>query len=307
VGGALLVGYAVATSVWAQAAEPVPGEKTSTPVQGTALTHHAVSDHAAADAQALLQRLQSLYPATRFGSVQPTPWAGVFEVQMGATLAYADATGRHFLFGHLYDMQSQTDLTAQRKDVLSRVDVATLPLADAMTEVRGSGKRQLIIFSDPDCPFCRRLEADLQGLTDVTIHTFLMPLASLHPQARAKAVAVWCAPDRLAAWKALMLRGVDPGRDAELNPELNPGANPGANLVANSGTKPDPSSQPPAAACDHPVDRNVALADKLGIHGTPTLVAGDGRLIQGAQSLEQVSAWLYRSATAASAPSSTKP
>ena len=151
-------------------------------------------------------RLQALYPSTRFGAVNPTPWPGVFEVVMGANLAYVDHSGQYFLFGHLYDMKSQRDLSAERKDTLARIDFNALPLADAMKEVRGNGSRVLAIFSDPDCPYCRRLETELRGLDDVTIHTFLMPLASLHPAARGKAVSVWCATDSLATWQALMLR-----------------------------------------------------------------------------------------------------
>ena len=161
---------------------------------------------ASADASTLVERLQALYPSTRFGAIHPTAWPGVFEVAMGANLAYVDATGRYFLFGHLYDMRQQRDLTAERKDAMARIDFGSLPLADALTEVRGKGTRTLAIFSDPDCPYCRRLEAELRGLDDVTIHTFLLPRASLHPAARGKAVSVWCATDRLATWPALMLR-----------------------------------------------------------------------------------------------------
>ena len=132
----------------------------------------------------LIGRLQALYPSTRFGEIRPTPWPGVFEVAMGANLAYVDASGQYFLFGHLYDMKAQRDLTAERKDTLARIDFNALPLADAIKDVRGRGSRALAIFSDPDCPHCRRLEAELKSLSDVTIHTFLMPIASLHPQAR---------------------------------------------------------------------------------------------------------------------------
>jgi thiol:disulfide interchange protein DsbC len=221
----------------------------------------------AADTRALDERLRALYPATRFGPAQPTAWPGVYEVAMGANLAYVDATGRYFLFGHLYDMPAQRDLTAARKDALARVDFASLPLADAITEVRGKGTRRLAIFSDPDCPYCRRLEAELRGLDDVTVHTFLMPLAALHPAARAKAVAVWCARDRAAAWKALMLR----------------------------------DTPPPSADCPHPVDRNVALGERLGIQGTPTLVAGDGRTLAGMASRDQIELWLSRSSAGANA------
>ena len=211
------------------------------------------------------KRLQAQYPSTRFGAVNTTPWPGVFEVVMGANLAYVDQSGQYFLFGHLYDMKSQRDLTAERKDTLARIDFDALPLADAMKEVRGNGSRVLAIFSDPDCPYCQKLETDLRALTNVTIYTFLMPLVSLHPAAHRKAVSVWCAKDRSAAWHATMWRG-------EAVPE---------------------------ADCPHPVDRNVALGERLGINGTPTLIAADGRMLPGAASKEQIEAWLLRSAASA--------
>jgi thiol:disulfide interchange protein DsbC len=220
------------------------------------------------DTSTLGSRLKTLYPSTRFGDIRETEWPGVFEVVMGANLAYVDDSGRYFLFGHLYDMSTQRDLSAERKDRLSLVDFSMLPLADAMKEVRGNGTRVLAVFSDPDCPYCRKLEDELRGLTDVTIHTFLMPLSSLHPEATRKAVSVWCARNRLGAWQALMLRDVTP----------------------------------PVADCPNPVSRNVALGERLGIHGTPTLISGDGRLLPGAASREEIELWLARSTASAHGP-----
>ena len=211
----------------------------------------AAAQSSAQTPTSIAERLQALYPGTRFGAVNTTPWPGVFEVVMGANLAYVDASGQYFLFGHLYDMTTQRDLTVERKDTLARVDFAALPLADAVKEVRGTGARSLAIFSDPDCPYCRRLEAEIKNLSDVTLYTFLMPIASLHPEARSKAIAVWCAPDRVEAWHALMWD----------------------------------DKQIPAQECAHPVDRNVVLGERLGINGTPTLVAADGRVLPGAASL----------------------
>jgi thiol:disulfide interchange protein DsbC len=239
---ALLIGTALAAPVAAQTNGPAP--------------------------QVLAERLKTLYPATRFGEVSATPWPGVFEVLMGANLAYVDATGQFFLFGHLYDMQAQRDLTAQRKDAIVRIDFAALPLQDALKEVRGSGARTLVVFSDPDCPHCRRLEAEIAKLNDVTLYTFLLPIASLHPEARGKAIAVWCAGNRTVAWQALMREG----------------------------------KAPPARDCPHPVDRTVALAERLGINGTPTLVAADGRMLAGAASLAQIEAWLGRGSASAEGP-----
>jgi thiol:disulfide interchange protein DsbC len=220
---------------------------------------------------AIAERLKDLYPATRFGEVNSTAWPGVFEVVMGSNLAYVDASGQYFMFGHLYDMKVQRDLTAERKDLLTRVEFAALPLDDALKEVRGTGVRKVAIFSDPDCPYCRKLEAAIKSLTDVTLYTFLMPIASLHPDARGKAIAVWCAKDRVQAWHAVMWR------DEAVS----------------------------ARECAHPVDRNVALGERLGISGTPTLVAADGRMLAGAANLAQIEAWLGRSTAGAEGPGPT--
>jgi len=230
------------------------------PATSAATAATATPDTSAASAMG--NRLQALYPSTRFGAVNPTPWPGVFEVVMGTNLAYVDHSGQYFLFGHFYDMKAQRDLTAERKDQLARIDFDTLPLADAIKEVRGNGARVLAVFSDPDCPYCQKLESDLRDLSNVTIYTFLMPLVSLHPAAHTKAVSVWCAKDRIVAWHATMLRG----------------------------------ESIPQADCPHPVDRNVALGERLGINGTPTLIAADGRMLPGAASKDQIEAWLQRSA-----------
>jgi thiol:disulfide interchange protein DsbC len=202
--------------------------------------------------------LKRLYPATAFDTVAATPVRGLSEVVMGGNVAYVDESGRYFLFGRLFDMQDQRDLTAERVDHVTRTDFSALPLDAAIVSVRGAGARKLAVFSDPDCPHCRSLERELARLNDVTIYTFLYPVDALHPGARDKAIAVWCAPDRAKAWSELMLRGIGPA----------------------------------SASCDHPVDRNLVLGSRLRVQGTPTFFAGDGRRRVGAQSAEELDAWL---------------
>jgi thiol:disulfide interchange protein DsbC len=94
---------------------------------------------------------------------------------------------------------------------------------------------------------------------DVTVYTFLMPLEQLHPDSRAKADAVWCSKDRSAAWSALMLDGTVPKK-----------------------TK----------GCEAPHQAVLPLAEKLGVSGTPFLVASDGRTMPGAAAAARISAWL---------------
>lgn len=207
---------------------------------------------------ALEQRLQERYPATRIERVQASEIQGLYEVMIGRNPAYTDATGRYFVFGHLFDLQTQRDLTAERLEAQQRVAFAELPLSDAIKTIRGAGERLLAVFSDPDCPYCRRLEDELAKLDNVTVYTFAYPLESLHPQARDKAVAVWCAPDRARAWAELMQAG----------------------------------KVPPKRPCAHPIERNIALAQRLGIQGTPTLLSADGRLLPGAATSERIEQWL---------------
>lgn len=215
----------------------------------------AASQYALADDAARMAKLlRETYPSTQIKEVTATPVQGLYEVIMGRNVAYVDESGRYFLFGRLYDMVEQKDLTGERIEYASRIDFAALPLDDAIVEVRGKGTHKIAIFSDPDCPYCKRLERDLAQIDDVTIHTFLYPIDALHPKARDKAIAIWCAKDRLAAWKAWMLEGKDP-------------------------PKPD-------ARCKHPIDRNVTLAKRLGVDGTPTLFNADGKRIPGAPPAE---------------------
>jgi thiol:disulfide interchange protein DsbC len=207
---------------------------------------------------ALAATLKQLYPGTSFDAVGPSPVKGLAEVVMGANVAYVDETGRYFVFGRLYDMREQRDLTAERLDRLTRVDFSALPPEAAIVTVKGSGARKLAVFSDPDCPYCRTLEREIGQLDDLTVYTFLYPIEALHPGAARKSIAVWCAPDRAAAWADLMLRGIEP----------------------------------PPASCANPVNANVALGARLRIQGTPTLFAGDGRRSVGLQSAGELDAWL---------------
>jgi thiol:disulfide interchange protein DsbC len=135
-----------------------------------------------------------------------------------------------------------------------------LPLNQAIKVVKGNGSRKLAVFSDPDCPFCKQLEQQaLVGLNDVTIYTFLFPLAELHPDAANKAKAIWCAQDRTRAWQDWMLNG-----------QLPKGA----------------------TTCATPVEENAELGKKLGIRGTPLLIFANGKRVSGAIPAQEIEARL---------------
>jgi thiol:disulfide interchange protein DsbC len=206
---------------------------------------------AAADEAAIRKAIQGAYPKVKVESVTKTPYAGLYEVFIDGQIIYTDENFTFFIAdGRLVDAKTRKELTSSRLDELTKVDFDALPLDKAIKVVRGNGSRKMVVFSDPDCPFCKKLEREgLLSLTDVTISTFLYPLEGLHPDAANKARAIWCAPDKAKAWS-----------DWALNGQLPKG---GAN-------------------CDAPLDKIAALGKKLGVTSTPTLIFADGKRILGA-------------------------
>jgi len=209
-------------------------------------------------APATAKQIRENIPTLPITSIRPSPINGLYELQVGSQIFYADRTGKYLIAsGHIFNVASHTDLTAQRLEQINAVDWSSLPLEQAIVSGDPKGL-PVAIFTDPECPYCKKLEVELKHAQGMKIYTFLFPLESLHPDARAKSKAIWCAENKHEALLQVMLEG---------------------KIL-------------PKATCDTPIAANMALAAKLGISGTPTLIAGDGRKRSGASTAAQLKAWL---------------
>lgn len=210
----------------------------------------ADSDDVPADIAAKIRAtLKERIPELHIDAIHKGPLPGLYELNTGAELLYTNDTGTLIFAGNVVDTRTRQNLTADRWNTLNAIDFNTLPFDLAIKAVRGDGSRRLVVFADPLCPYCQQLEREMQGLTNVTIYTFLYPLETIHPGASVKSVDIWCAKDRSTAWSKWMLQKVDPG-DTRCK---------GA-----------------------PIDAVQALGEKLHIDSTPTLFTIDGKRTRGA-------------------------
>ena len=200
--------------------------------------------------------LETRFKGAPVKGLRAAVFPGMFEAMVGDDVIYFDEKLGHFIVGNLIEAATMSNKTEERTGELTAIDVKQLPLNDAIKIVRGKGERVMYVFTDVDCPFCTRLEETLQTTDNVTVYNFMFPIDSLHPAARNKQKAIWCAKDRVVAWN-----------DAVLKKKF------------DANQKGD---------CANPIDATVALGQKLGVRATPSFFLADGRMIAGAIPKEQL-------------------
>ncbi|MFQ5356388.1 MAG: DsbC family protein [Mariprofundaceae bacterium] len=184
---------------------------------------------------------------------------GVPDGKGGKAVLYSSADGKYIVNGHIFDTETKVDLTAATIDTVNGIDWKKLPLDKAIVSGDPKGS-PVAIFTDPDCPYCKQLEKDIINAKGLKIYTFLYPIKQLHPDARAKAETIWCSKDQAGAMRDMMARG----------------------------------KTLDALTCENPVDEIITLAGTLGIRGTPTIIAGDGRKRSGALPAAQLVEWVKK-------------
>lgn len=192
------------------------------------------------------QDLHAKFPETK-NAVVKKAFGNFYSVVRGTEVVYINEDLSILINGDVVDLKANRSLTAGLRDAnRPRFQMADLREADAIRI--GNGRRRIVVFSDPDCPYCRQLQGELGKLQDVSVFVLPFPLTGLHPNAAAIAESIWCAPDRGVAWNGYLLQG----------------------------------TRPADKSCANPLERNAALAAKYQVFGTPAIVLEDGSIIPGA-------------------------
>jgi thiol:disulfide interchange protein DsbC len=135
---------------------------------------------------------------------------------------------------------------------LEAATMQSLPTSDTIKSVQGDGRRVLHLFMSADCSFCKKIEPELDAMTNATIYRHILPGHS--PGGRDKALAAWCATDSLEVWKRV--------------------------------TRGEPVT---ARTCDGTgLERNYTVAKKLALTSTPAVIFPNGTVQFGMMSVANI-------------------
>jgi len=172
---------------------------------------------------------------------------------------YLDFSKKYVVAGNIYRISDDKNIATTNEAPPAkdrRVDVSTIPLDDALLLGDRMAATQVIVFTDPQCPYCKKLHATLHEVVrldpNIAFRIKLFPL-KMHPQAYDISKSIVC--------------------------------NKSLELLEQSF-----ADQPiPPALCDAPeVDQTLELVKTLGINSTPTLVLPDGQVVAGAKPAEEL-------------------
>ena len=206
--------------------------------------------------------IKKLLPAATVNDVQLAPVKGfwVIEVEMNGQRGgiYLDFT-KKFLSPQLVPLEIAIR-QAQQQAKPQKVDFSKVSLNDAVVLGAKNAKKKVAVFTDPDCPYCRKLHEEMKQVIakrkDIAFHLLMYPLP-MHKDAYPKAQAVLC----------------------EKSPALLDDAFSGKAV-------PEPKCSKEA------LERLLAMGKELNINGTPALIREDGTLMSGMLPADKLIDWV---------------
>ncbi|MBC7182971.1 MAG: DsbC family protein, partial [Marinobacter sp.] len=199
----------------------------------------------------IAERLTNAVPGLKVMSVKESEAKGLYEVQSnnGDTI-YATEDGQYLMTGDLLRITDQgiANVTEAaradfRKDMMSEFGDDGVISFPAKNE-----KAVVSVFTDIDCPYCRKLHDEVPQLNEygITVNYYAFPRSGPNTASFRKYESVWCAEDQQAAMTS-----------------------------AKAGRSID------QASCENPVREQYQLGGQVGVTGTPAIVLEDGNMVRG--------------------------
>lgn len=194
------------------------------------------------------EAIRAVAPQLRVDRISPAPIPGFRQVVIGGQVVYVTDDGRYLMQGTLLDVPARRDMNEVAMSELRRDLLATVPAGDRIRFAPADPEYTVTVFTDVDCGYCRTLHGEMEGYLakGIAIEYLAFPRMGPGSENFEEMAAVWCADDRQAAITEAKAGGTITGGN-----------------------------------CTNPVAMQYALGQRLGLTGTPMIVAADGSQLGG--------------------------
>ena len=192
--------------------------------------------------------LQSINPQIEVERIGAAPLAGFREAIVGGQVVYVSDDGKYLIQGKVFDIAAKKDMGEASMAKLRAELLETIPMSDRIVFAPPAAKHTVVVFTDVECGYCRKLHTDIAEYNKrgIAVQYLAFPRMGLGSEDYRKMVAVWCADDRRQA------------------------------LTDAKNDKPVPMK-----TCTNPVTMHYNLGQRMGLEGTPMILATDGTQIAG--------------------------
>jgi thiol:disulfide interchange protein DsbC len=213
------------------------------------------------EADKLRRAIQSHDPAAQVAAPSRSPVSAMYLTSIDGVSGYVSADGRYFIVGDMLDLAAHRNVTERSRQATRRSLLQEVAPSEAILFAPAKPKYTIIVFTDVDCPYCRRLHGELAQLQARGIAVRYLAFPRSGPKTRAwnTMAAVWCSSDR---------------RDALTR------ATRGDEVTA------------PSSCGDAVIAKHYALGQQLGVPGTPMIVLSDGTSLGGYMTADKLLAAL---------------
>jgi len=193
-------------------------------------------------------KIRAMAPGIESIAISESPIDGILQVQVQNEIYYASADAKYLLLGRIIDMDTRVNITDQAKSVIRKDLLEGVDVTKQITFSPVDPKFDLLVFTDIDCGYCRKLHSQIDEYMaeGIAIHYAAFPRAGLASHSYEKFVSVWCADDQQTAL-----------------------------TLAKAGEEPE------VKQCENPVGEQYKLGMDIGVSGTPSLLTSDGTMIPG--------------------------
>jgi len=236
---------AASLSACAQAPSTTEGDKDAVAAKPSTESVKTVPGTAEDRARAAIE---SINPNVTIDRIAAAPLPGFREVIVGGQVLYVSDDGKYLLQGSLFDVAGKKDLGQAGLAAVRKKLLAAVPLEDRIVFAPANPEYTVSVFTDIECGYCRKLHEDIAEYNKrgIAIEYLAFPRQGLDSPDYRAMVSVWCSPDRKQALT-----------DAKAGKRV------------------------PERTCENPVATQYHLGQRVGLTGTPMILAEDGTQMPG--------------------------